>query len=75
MRRAIVKAAVSASRVPSTKTSMLGVASKFVAPSAARFCAPTAVRCFSQTLRVAEDGFKAMEGASNESKLSESIKL
>lgn len=65
MRRAVVRAAVSASRVPSTKTSMLCVASQFAAPTVTRFSAPIAVRCFSQTFRAAaEDGFSSLESAS-----------
>ncbi|KAJ4394136.1 hypothetical protein N0V93_003353 [Gnomoniopsis smithogilvyi] len=57
MRRAVVRAAVSASRLASTKPSMLGAASKFAIPTTTRISAPVAVRCFSQTLRVAaEDG-------------------
>lgn len=59
MRRALVKAAVSASRVPSTKTSMLGVASQFAVPSIARIATPIALRCFSQTSRVAD--FSSLE--------------
>lgn len=66
MRRAVVRAAVSASRVPSSKTSMLGVAVQFAAPTVARISAPIAVRCFSQTFRVAaEDGSTAQEGQSS----------
>ncbi|PSR78863.1 hypothetical protein BD289DRAFT_456067 [Coniella lustricola] len=34
---------------------MFGIASQFVAPYAARWAAPMAVRCFSQTLRAAEE--------------------
>lgn len=65
MRRAVVRAAVSASRVPSTKTSMLCAASQFAAPTVTRFTAPVAVRCFSQTFRAAaEDGFSNLESAS-----------
>lgn len=63
MRRAVVRAASSATRVPSSKTSMLGVATK-IAP---KFAIPTTtVRCFSQTLRVAnEDAFSEMQRESN----------
>lgn len=53
MRRAVVRAAVSASRVPATKTSMLGVASQISVAAVARIVAPVSARCFSQTLRVA----------------------
>lgn len=64
MRRAVVRAAVLASRVPSTKTSMLAVASKMAAP---RIAAPATVRYFSQTLRAAnEDAFNAMQAEANE---------
>lgn len=59
MRRAVVRAAVSATRVPSTKTSMLGVVTKIAVP---RTAIATTVRCFSQTLRFAsEDSFGAMQ--------------
>lgn len=63
MRRAVVRTAVSASRVPSTKTSMFAVASKIAAP---RIATPAAVRCFSQTFRVAnDDPFSSMQSAAN----------
>lgn len=69
MRRAVVRAAVSASRVPSTKTSMLGAAFQFAVPSVARVSAPVAaVRYFSQTLRFASTEFSsASESDSNSS--------
>lgn len=59
MRRAVVRAALSASRAPSTKTPMLGVATQI---AACRTAAPAAIRFFSQTLRVAnEDAFNSMQ--------------
>lgn len=51
-RRAALRAAVSASRAPATKVQMLGVATQISAP---RIIVPAAVRCFSQTLRVANE--------------------
>lgn len=51
-RRAALRAAVSASRAPATKVQMLGVATQISAP---RIIVPVAVRCFSQTLRVANE--------------------
>ncbi|KAF3769248.1 RNA-binding domain-containing protein [Cryphonectria parasitica EP155] len=55
LRRAATRVAVSASRVPSTKISVFGIATQFAAVPSARIIAPIAVRCFSQTLRVAEE--------------------
>lgn len=55
MRRAALRAAVSASRAVSTKPQVLGMAASFVAPPAARIAVPAIIRCFSQTLRVAEE--------------------
>lgn len=67
MRRAVVRAAVSASRVPSTKTSVLGIATKITATSAIRVATPASVRCFSQTLRVAdESGYAATPAESQQ---------
>ncbi|KAJ4420059.1 hypothetical protein N0V82_004631 [Gnomoniopsis sp. IMI 355080] len=43
-------------------TSMLGVASKFAAPTVARIAAPIAVRCFSQTFRVAAEDSSSQSG-------------
>lgn len=65
MRSVVMRAAVSACRVPSTKRSMLGAASQIAAPTVARFSTPIAVRCFSQTFRAAEDGFSPLEAASD----------
>lgn len=67
MRRAVVRAAVTASRVPSTKVSMLGVASQFAVPSVARISVPVAARYFSQTLRVASEEDGAMQSNSGQS--------
>lgn len=59
MRRAVARAAVSASRVTSNKQSMLRVATQVAVGRAA---APAAVRFFSQTLRVAnEDAFNTLQ--------------
>lgn len=52
IRRAALRAAVSASRAPGAKAQMLGVATQISAP---RVVVPAAVRCFSQTLRVANE--------------------
>jgi hypothetical protein len=52
IRRAALRAAVSASLAPATKAQMLGVATQISAP---RIVIPAAVRCFSQTLRVANE--------------------
>ncbi|KAK2610516.1 hypothetical protein N8I77_003941 [Diaporthe amygdali] len=52
LRRAALRAAVSASRAPVAKVQILGVATQISAP---RIIVPAAVRCFSQTLRVASE--------------------
>lgn len=70
MRRAALRAAISASRAVSTKPQMLGIATSFAAPSAAaRIVVPAAARCFSQTLRVADE-FSEMEQSSRASSAS-----
>lgn len=51
MRRALVRAAISAPRIPFTKASMLAASIK-IAP---RIAAPVTTRCFSQTFRVADE--------------------
>lgn len=65
MRRALVRAAISASRIPSTKTSMLAASTKIVS----RIASPVAMRCFSQTFRVADesntDAFSQIQSDAN----------
>lgn len=63
MRRSALRAAISASRAASTKPQVLGIATSFAAPCAARVAVPASIRCFSQTLRVAEDWSQNSSGA------------
>ncbi|KUI62309.1 Cytoplasmic dynein 1 intermediate chain 2 [Cytospora mali] len=55
IRRAALRAAVSASRVPATKAQVLGFVTRISVPQVSRIVFPAAARCFSQTIRVAEE--------------------
>lgn len=46
---------MSASRAPATKAQMLGVATQISVSQVPRMFMPAAVRCFSQTIRLAEE--------------------
>lgn len=65
MRRATVRAALSASRASTTKTSMLGVASQIPVASVGRIAVPVSIRCISQTLRVANEAGNSLSSSSS----------